>query len=214
MKNNDQVFCKENLLDKKSSFLSPNFIAICLLIIFLMVSTTSFFSLVIISGSSMYPTLSDGDVVIMVKTENVKRGDVVVIDGEKKVQKNGQQLYEWIIKRIIAVGGDTIDIKDDGAVYIKFKGQSTFEPLDEEYLETNTKTEQGNGYLTYPFTVPEGELFFLGDNRGISKDSRSEFGTCKQSQIKGIVRQWAINSRGFFTAIYKFENRILSFFNK
>ena len=85
---------------------------------------------------------------------------------------------EYYIKRVVAVGGDEVDLRD-GVLYIN--GQ----PEEGSYVRGVTKPESGS--VTYPFTVAEGDYFVLGDNREESVDSRS-FGTVSGSQIRGVIR--------------------------
>ena len=175
------------------------------------VLTTCFFSCVIVSGSSMFPTLTDGAVLVMNVRAAPDYGSIIVIDGEKSVyDKTGGLSYEWIIKRVIAKGGDVVDI-NGGDVYLKKAGETNFIKLDEPYLAKSGITVGGDR-ISYPFTVPQGEIFFLGDNRTVSKDSRSEFGTCKTEQVAGVVQPWAVKTKGFLTfvngAATKIKNKL------
>jgi signal peptidase I len=107
-----------------------------------------------IPSESMVPTLKIGDQLFVTKIYNkqkIKRGDVVVFYSE--------ELGELLIKRVIGLPGESVDVKADGAVYIN--GQK----LNEPYVE-NKSTKTGN------FQVPQRSLLFLGDNRANSKDSR------------------------------------------
>ncbi|MGN0367882.1 MAG: signal peptidase I [Wujia sp.] len=133
-----------------------------------------FFLTAHIIGESMMPFVYDDDRALCLNSSYVKeyhRGDVVgfVLEDENMT----------LIKRIIAVGGDTIEIKD-GNVYIND------ELLEEPYLlEPDYKSWD---YRTY---VPEGMVFVMGDNRRVSKDSR-EFGCVNESCIYGkyICKLW------------------------
>lgn len=135
--------------------------------------TTFFFQITHISGSSMEPTISNNDKVITNKIyyefNEPTYGDVILISNTE----NGvESIY---IKRIIALGGDTIKI-ENGLVYLNG------ELLEEDYLEGHITT----GKLE--LTVPEGEVFFMGDNREVSKDSRTEsISTLPVENILGIV---------------------------
>lgn len=159
-----------------------------------------FFS-VYVDGPSMSPTLKSGDVLFVSKNFEVKEGDIIVIDGEKeKLDGSG---YEWLIKRAIVIGEKdatkVVEIKD-GKVFVGYKDQALIE-LKEDYLKKGTVTEpdeNNKGLNNQPISrweINEGEIFYLGDNRGDSADSRSKYGTCKISQVKGTVGDFALSFR-------------------
>lgn len=102
-------------------------------------------------GSSMEPNFFDGDVVLFSRLSEVEHGDVVIIDSEA--------LDEHIIKRVIAMQGDTVSIKEGVPI---LNGT----PLEEPYLEYTSTDDMRE------ISIPEGYCFVMGDNRGISLDSR------------------------------------------
>ena len=127
-----------------------------------------------VDGESMNPTLNDGDwlTVSAINTE-FERGDVVVI-----TQPNA--LNEPLIKRIIAVGGDTIDIN-----FNTHEVTVNGEVLDEPYILSPTAS---CGDFTGPITVPEGYVFVMGDNRNNSLDSRfNTIGLIDERYILGVA---------------------------
>lgn len=208
---NNADFDNEILYGKKSSdgFITVALIVEAVILAAFVIINQFLFSCVVVSGSSMNPTLETGDVLIMNIAKECDYGDVVVIDGKKKsgTDKDGNAVYEWLIKRVIAKGGDTVDIKD-GGVWLKKFGEAEFSLLEEDYVSAGNITEKnGEGIKKYPFIVPDGEIFFLGDNRGNSSDSRY-YGTCKESQIIGVVDEFAIKTKGFLTGINNFTLKI------
>ena len=141
------------------------------------------FRLVGVEGSSMYPTLVDHDYLVLESNflyRTVRQGDIVVIDPPQQASLGGS-----IVKRVIATGGQTVDIDFDlGIVYVDGEALDesyTFEPTYRSYLEI------GEG-LDYPVTVPDGSVFVLGDNRNHSADSRyAPLGCVDESRILGRV---------------------------
>ncbi|NLZ50042.1 MAG: signal peptidase I [Clostridiales bacterium] len=130
-----------------------------------------------VDGDSMYPTLHNNDVLFVNRLSKInkdyKRGDIIIFDSLDA--KN--DIY---IKRIIAVAGDEVEIKDD-KVYLNG------EELQENYLAEGTITEPGIFMSDKEkFTVPEGYIFVMGDNRENSKDSRT-FGPVSLEQVEGKV---------------------------
>lgn len=141
-------------------------------------------------GESMVPTLNSGDKVFMsMVSANISNGDIIVINNDASymfsqatgniIKNNSAQFNECIIKRVIACENQTIDIDfETGQVTVDGK------VLDEPYI--NEITKKDSGAFSYPFTVPEGYYFVMGDNRNRSTDSRSPYvGLVKEEQIYG-----------------------------
>lgn len=127
-------------------------------------------------GSSMVPTLENGDRLLISKLfYTPKQGDVVVIPHPNMTPEEPA-----LIKRVIALGGQTVDIDfDAGIVYVDGVA------LDEPYINEPTYEQQD---FEGPITVPYGEVFVLGDNRNHSSDSRSAvYGTFDEDYILGRV---------------------------
>ena len=138
---------------------------------------TFFIRLSRVNGDSMYPTLVHEDRMLLLSSvwyQNPQRGDIVVA----RVQEFSK---EPIVKRVIAVEGDTVDIDfDRGIVYVNG------EALQEDYInELTTRQFYGEG-ITFPVTIEENHVFLMGDNRNDSYDSRyASIGQVDCRQILG-----------------------------
>ena len=143
--------------------------------------------IVVVSGSSMNNTLYNNDRIIAVRGNNFNYGDIVIIN------RNGEEEY-LLIKRVIGLAGDTIEIRD-GAVY------RNGEKLEESYAKGITNPTSG----TSTWTVGEGEFFFLGDNRQNSRDSRY-YGVYNKSNVQGVVTGWSLWMRWLNNGLLWFAN--------
>lgn len=120
-----------------------------------------------VTGQSMEPTLHAGDVVFFTRFNFAyERGDVVMAR-----MPSG----EFYVKRIVAVEGDTVDLRD-GCLYVNGEAETADSPVGETLAE--------EGIVAYPYTVEAGKYFLVGDNREHSTDSRS-FGALPESSIRG-----------------------------
>ena len=133
-----------------------------------------------IYGTSMNPTLGEGDIVISVKGNTFSTGDVVAFYYNNKI----------LVKRVVAHAGDWVDIDDDGNVYVNNQ------KIEEPYLLDKAK---GECNITLPYQVPEGRIFVMGDHRSVSIDSRNTaVGCVAEEQIVGkiVFCIWPIKNFG------------------
>ena len=135
-----------------------------------------------IEGTSMEPTLVNGDIVLLAKTTSFSRGDICGFAWNNKI----------LVKRVIGVPGDWIEIDTDGTVY------RNGEKLDEPYAE---QIAFGECDLEFPFQVPQEQYFVLGDMRESSIDSRNTLVGCVENgQIIGkiFMRIWPLKTIRIF----------------
>ena len=135
-----------------------------------------------IEGTSMEPTLVNGDIVLLTKATAFGRGDICGFAWNNKI----------LIKRVIGIPGDWIEIDTDGTVYLNG------ERLDEPYAE---QIAFGECDLEFPFQVPQEQYFVLGDMRESSIDSRNTLVGCVEAdQIIGRIffRIWPLKKIQFF----------------
>lgn len=177
-------------------------IVCCLLIALLLldfVFVRDFFG-VEISGVSMENTLDSGDWLYADKTAEPKRGDIVIID-VSAYREEFRFSGDNIIKRLIGMEGDAIRITG-GKVYRRLAGTEEFVLLKEDYALDATFSERTE------IEVGEGEIFFLGDNRRNSTDSRA-VGCLKKTDIKGVVPEWAVKYKSLISAWENFRAGLL-----
>ena len=130
-----------------------------------------------IYGDSMAPTLVSGDIVLSVKTGELKHGDVIAFYYNNKV----------LVKRVIAGPGQWVDIDEDGNVYVDGN------LLEEPYL---VEKALGECTIDLPYQVPDGRWFVMGDHRSVSVDSRDRaMGCVSEEQVVGrlALRIWPLD---------------------
>ncbi|MFQ9908367.1 MAG: signal peptidase I [Acutalibacter sp.] len=133
-----------------------------------------------IYGSSMTPTLVNGNIVAAVRSGTYQRGDIIAFYYNNKI----------LVKRVVGMPGEWVDMDDSGNVTIDG------EPLEEPYL---TEKALGECDIELPYQVPEGRYFVMGDHRSVSSDSRSsQVGCVSEEQIVGklLFRLWPLDEIG------------------
>ena len=142
--------------------------------------TTLFLPILQISGDSMSPTLAHNEIVVLLKTRDFQRGDLIGFYYQGKI----------LLKRVIALPEDEVVIDSDGNVYVNAQ------LLEEPYV---TDKSLGDCDLEFPYKVPGTGYFVLGDRRSNSVDSRNSMvGTVSQDDIIGKVflRVWPLDRLG------------------
>ena len=133
-----------------------------------------------VTGTSMEPTLENGQFILAVKNTGFQRGDIIAFYYNNKV----------LLKRVIGLSGDQIAILEDGSVAVNNKA------IDEPYLSDKSR---GECDITFPYQVPDGKVFVLGDHRATSVDSRSSALGCVSDEFivgKVIFRIWPLGKLG------------------
>ena len=185
-----------------------------LIVVIIIVSRWLIWSPVTVDGHSMDPTLQDQEHLIMYRTQDIKRFDIVVAS---ELDSSGNE--KLIVKRVIGMPGDTIRYEND-VLYVN--GEQMDEPYLQEYLDAfaedelqsiysyNTQfqaraqvatafTVDNNFQPSFTVTVPEGHYYLLGDDRLVSSDSRI-VGSFAKEDIQGkiVFRMWPLNRISLF----------------
>ncbi|EOS72266.1 signal peptidase I [Dorea sp. 5-2] len=137
---------------------------------------TRFLILLQVNGSSMMPTLADGEIVILRQTKEIEKGDIIGFYYGGKI----------LLKRVTGSAGDEIDIDQEGNVYVNGT------VIDEPYV---SEKKRGKCDQDFPYQIPEEMVFVLGDNRAVSIDSRMKsIGCVERGQIVGkvVLRAWPL----------------------
>ena len=180
----DAVTREKKRLRKRNRFRRNLFNTVGFLIVVAAISvliSARFLPVVQVSGGSMEPTLQDGEILILQKTDDFETGDLIAFYYQSRI----------LLKRVIGTSGDYIDIDAEGNVSVNGT------ELDEPYV-TEKSLEECD--IRLPYQVPDGRVFVMGDHRSVSIDSRTrEVGCVAQEQMVGKVafRIWPLSRAGF-----------------
>lgn len=193
-------FSNKNLIEQSDACKREEFntVIFCVVIILLAVIflylKIAVFTAVSVSQTSMNPTLNDGDFLVAVKTDEPRRGDIIILNGNDKV----------LIKRVVGIEGDVL-WTEGGYLYretVDKNGKNNVEKLTEDYVLGKTYG------IPVKITVPKDCVYVLGDNRQNSVDSR-ELGAIKLSDVVGVVPSWSVAIKDTF--VVRLYKKILGF---
>ncbi len=190
---------------RKSVFIRNLIIGLCVIIVlFSEALFVTFYTGIYVVDGSMTPTLTGAE--LDEKRQPLPGGDYIYINTHKKAdygdivvvyrQKSGLNFTDKLIKRVVAFGGDTVELKA-GVLFVNGK------EVKESYLDANKNSPTILKNTFAEHTVADGCMFLLGDNRNDSIDSRT-YGDFPVKDLVGVVPEWSMRSKGTSTAIYTF----------
>lgn len=205
---------------KKSVLNTVLNVIICLLVLILLIEIYfgQTYTGIYVIGDSMLPTVvgapepdrdadgnvikqyAGGDYVFVNKFSSPDYSDVVVVQTTETV--NGKIHTKNIIKRVVALGGDTVWM-ENGRLYLIKKGDDEIIEVEENYVLSDNNTPENSKNTFEEHVVGDGCMFLLGDNRDYSSDSRAN-GDYSIDSLIGVVPDWSLNLKSMITAIYSF----------
>ena len=180
----EKAIMRERYMQKYKKVLKSTFASLIVVAAIAVLIATLVLPVLQIQGTSMEPTLNDGEIVVLIKTPKLKRGQLCCFSYQNK----------FLIKRVIGVPGDSIVIDDEGYVYVND------ELIDEPYIIDRSI---GECDISFPIYVTENHYFILGDHRSTSIDSRSSvIGLVSSDQVLGkiVFRIWPFEAIGSIDA--------------
>ena len=157
-------------------------VVLVLIVLVSLAASWLFYPAMRLHSDAMAPTLQRGDVVVAIKHASCSPGDIIAYNDQDKL----------MVRRVIALDGDTVQVTEDGAVLVNGH------VLDEPYVQSPALVVCD---IDMPLTIPEGQLFVMGDQRETSVDSRSTaVGCVAQEQIVGRVflRAWPLKAAAYY----------------
>lgn len=211
------TFClKQTSVDKFKYKCSQIFLFMCILLFALSIYFNVTYSVVPVNGLSMYPTLNDSsnynsvahyDKVVLNYIKSYYVGDIIVA---KRVESSTENV-KYVIKRLIAVGGDKVKVEEDGSIYVngnllneKYNinsKQITYEKFI-RLKNSNIKVDGNEIFVNDEMVIPKGYVFYLGDNRSNSYDC-SNYGPVKESNVIAKVDFIIKDGESNFSSILK-----------
>lgn len=168
-----------------------------------------------VDGSSMLPTIigededlgNKGEYVFADRKGSPDYGDIVVVRRTQK--RGGQEVTSFIIKRVVAFGGDTVKM-ENGVLYRKKAGEEEFSLVPEDYIseEYNHPENPRNSFSEH--CVGENMIYLLGDNRDLSNDSRFN-GDFALGAVLGVVPGWSLRHKTGITSFFGFFKKFFGF---
>lgn len=172
----EQELNRESYKLKYKKLLKSTIYILIIVVSISVIVATFLFPVLKIYGESMKPNLKENDIVLCVKNAKYKPGNIIAFYYNNKI----------LVKRVIAKSSDWVNIDEEGNVYVNDK------LIEENYIKEKMR---GESDIKYPYQVPEGSYFVLGDKRDTSVDSRSSLiGTISSEDIIGkiIFRVWPL----------------------
>ena len=176
----EQALYKEKFKFRYKTLLKSTVYALIIVIAISVIASTLLFPVFQIYGKSMEPNLTENDIVVCMKKTKYQQGDVIAFYYNNKI----------LVKRIIAISNEWVEIEEDGSVYVNDK------LLNEKYIKNKSIGEVD---IEFPYQVKEDNYFVLGDERKSSIDSRnSEIGSISKDDIIGkiLFKVWPIKRFG------------------